>query len=34
MKNDVKKLLTGLSIAGLLGTGGITLTGTHASGSG
>jgi radical SAM modification target selenobiotic family peptide len=35
MKNkDLKKLLAGLGIAGLISAGGITLPGAHAAGSG
>ncbi len=35
MKNkDLKKLLAGLGVAGLISAGGITLPGAHASGSG
>ena len=29
-KNDLKKLLAGLSVAGLISMGGITLPGAHA----
>lgn len=34
MKKDVKKLLAGLGVAGLISAGGITVPGAHASGSG
>lgn len=31
---DLKKLLAGLGVAGLISTGGLSLPGAHASGSG
>jgi radical SAM modification target selenobiotic family peptide len=31
---DLKKLLAGLGIAGLISTGGLSVPGAHASGSG
>lgn len=34
MKKDVKKLLAGLGVAGLISTGGVTLPTAHAAGSG
>jgi radical SAM modification target selenobiotic family peptide len=35
MKNkNLKKLLAGLGVAGLIGAGGINLPGAHAAGSG
>ncbi len=33
-QKKLKKLLAGLGVAGLLGTGGVTLPGAHAAGSG
>ncbi len=33
-QEKLKKLLAGLGVAGLLGTGGMTLPGAHAAGSG
>lgn len=32
MKKDVKKFLAGLGVASLIGAGGITVPGAHASG--
>ena len=32
--NDLKKILAGLGVAGLITAGGITLPGAHAAGSG
>ena len=31
---DLKKLLAGLGVAGLIGTSGVSLPGAHAAGSG
>ena len=31
---DLKKLLAGLGVAGLIGAGGVSLPGAHAAGSG